>query len=319
MSWLSTRTVTTAWATRSSAWSPPGRWSGPPRPAAADRPARSKSTGCCGAVRTHHCRPRRPAHRATGCSCSPTKPCESRRSTGSARDTLAGFAERLHPGPQAIGTAAGRRHPGLPAAGLLPHARRLRGPRLDWWPWPLTPPATTGCCEATGGDAAALAEIAAAYTLIGTRPSPDLLAALRLAWHRDRLADRNTGIPARLPAAWASPWTTHPCRSPRPVHYRPGRPGAGAGRAGAGGGAATGGRRRPSSVARSITDPDRQAQAPGRPGGRGGRPGNSTGPRRSPGPSPTRLAGAGAGPLGRARTAAARWTSTAPRRRPGDH
>jgi tetratricopeptide (TPR) repeat protein len=57
---------------------------------------------------------------------------------------------------------------------------------------------------ATGGDAAALAEIAAAHALIGTSASPDLLAALRLAWHRDQLDRRNDHIPFKLPAVWAT-------------------------------------------------------------------------------------------------------------------
>jgi hypothetical protein len=52
--------------------------------------------------------------------------------------------------------------------------------------------------------AAALVEIAAAHALISTSPSPDLLAALRLAWHRDQLADRNAHIPVQLPAVWVT-------------------------------------------------------------------------------------------------------------------
>ena len=56
----------------------------------------------------------------------------------------------------------------------------------------------------TGGDAAALAEIAATHALIGAAKTPDLLAALRLTWHRDQLADRNSHIPVQLPAVWAA-------------------------------------------------------------------------------------------------------------------
>ena len=57
---------------------------------------------------------------------------------------------------------------------------------------------------ATGGDAAALAEITAAHALISTSASPDLLAALRLAWHRGQLDRRNAHIPFELPAVWAT-------------------------------------------------------------------------------------------------------------------
>ena len=58
--------------------------------------------------------------------------------------------------------------------------------------------------DATGGDAATIAEITTALTLVSASPRPNLLAALRLAWYRDQLADRNTRIPARLPAVWAA-------------------------------------------------------------------------------------------------------------------
>jgi tetratricopeptide (TPR) repeat protein len=58
--------------------------------------------------------------------------------------------------------------------------------------------------NATGGDAAAIAEIAAAFSLLNTQQSPVLLAALRLAWHRGRLTDRNTNMPTQLPATWGA-------------------------------------------------------------------------------------------------------------------
>ena len=120
--------------------------------------------------------------------------------------------------------------------------------------------------DATGGDAAALAEIAAALALVSTSRSPDLLAALRLAWHRDQLADRNTHIPAQLPAVWAAlgqpvraealarsitnracrrrPWPAWPGRRQRGGHDR-----------------ARELADRAEQVARSITDPDDQARA----------------------------------------------------------
>ena len=118
--------------------------------------------------------------------------------------TLAGFAGRLH------AWADGYRHRGWPAG---TPAYLLRGyPRmladagdLDRLAALATDPARHHrMLDATGGDAAALAEITAAVALISTSRSPDLLAALRLAWHRDQLADRNAHIPVQLPAVWVT-------------------------------------------------------------------------------------------------------------------
>ncbi len=58
--------------------------------------------------------------------------------------------------------------------------------------------------DITGGDAAALTEVTSTLDLIAAQDDPDLTAALRLARHRDYLADRNTSIPASLPAVWAT-------------------------------------------------------------------------------------------------------------------
>ncbi len=55
----------------------------------------------------------------------------------------------------------------------------------------------------TGGDTTALDQIAAAQDVICGHHDPDLRAMLRLAMARDRLIDRNTGIPVELPATWA--------------------------------------------------------------------------------------------------------------------
>jgi tetratricopeptide (TPR) repeat protein len=55
----------------------------------------------------------------------------------------------------------------------------------------------------TGGDVAGAAEVRAALDGIATDDDPDLAGALALAYHRDRLADRNVSIPASLPAVWA--------------------------------------------------------------------------------------------------------------------
>jgi tetratricopeptide (TPR) repeat protein len=57
--------------------------------------------------------------------------------------------------------------------------------------------------DITGGDAAALHEVAITLDLIAAQDDPDLTVAIRLARHRDYLADRNTNIPASLPAVWA--------------------------------------------------------------------------------------------------------------------
>jgi hypothetical protein len=57
---------------------------------------------------------------------------------------------------------------------------------------------------ASGGDGAAVDEITTAIDVIVCGKEPDLSALARLAVLRDYLADRNTMIPADLPAAWAS-------------------------------------------------------------------------------------------------------------------
>ncbi|MFE9785214.1 hypothetical protein ACFYO7_07530 [Nocardia salmonicida] len=57
--------------------------------------------------------------------------------------------------------------------------------------------------ERTGGDLAALNEIADTQQAIIDSSDPDILAATRLARNRDRLSDRNRKIPPALPAVWA--------------------------------------------------------------------------------------------------------------------
>ena len=61
----------------------------------------------------------------------------------------------------------------------------------------------------TYGDAAALAEITSAQQLLLAQPEPDLAALGRLAVYRDRLANRNQGVPRELPAVWARLGQTH--------------------------------------------------------------------------------------------------------------
>jgi hypothetical protein len=58
--------------------------------------------------------------------------------------------------------------------------------------------------DLSGGDTAALAEVRTALDLIAAQDTPDLASALRLAYHRDQLTDRNTNIPDDLPAVWAT-------------------------------------------------------------------------------------------------------------------
>ncbi|MET3422789.1 tetratricopeptide (TPR) repeat protein [Actinoplanes tereljensis] len=57
--------------------------------------------------------------------------------------------------------------------------------------------------DLSGGDTAALVEITKAQNLILAAPAPDLAALARLAFHRGRLASRNSEIPPGLPAVWA--------------------------------------------------------------------------------------------------------------------
>ncbi|MEV8443789.1 hypothetical protein AB0425_40995 [Actinosynnema sp. NPDC051121] len=57
--------------------------------------------------------------------------------------------------------------------------------------------------DLSGGDAAALGEIAAARDAVAAADEPDLLALLRLDIHREHVEERNSAIPAELPTAWA--------------------------------------------------------------------------------------------------------------------
>jgi hypothetical protein len=57
--------------------------------------------------------------------------------------------------------------------------------------------------DASGGDAAALAEIASTQDAILAAADVDLKAMICLAMHRDYLTDRNVDIPVGLPAVWA--------------------------------------------------------------------------------------------------------------------
>ncbi|MEU8228947.1 hypothetical protein AB0C12_04990 [Actinoplanes sp. NPDC048967] len=57
--------------------------------------------------------------------------------------------------------------------------------------------------DVTGGDVAALVEITTAQDAILAAPEPDLSAMARLSVYRQRLVERNTGIPTNLPSVWA--------------------------------------------------------------------------------------------------------------------
>ena len=119
--------------------------------------------------------------------------------------------------------------------------------------------------DITGGDAAALNEVTITLDLVAAQDDPDLTAALRLARHRDYLADRNANIPTQSARRVGHPRPAHPRRSPRPLHHRPGPAGAGAG--GGGRGAGQAGQHEQAAAAAWADrgplhhDPDRQAQA----------------------------------------------------------
>ncbi|WP_184971663.1 NACHT domain-containing protein, partial [Nonomuraea endophytica] len=81
--------------------------------------------------------------------------------------------------------------------------------------------------DVSGGDSEALTEIMACQSTICGQAVPDLSAMLRLAYTREQLADRNANIPFDLPVVWAR----------------------------------LGNSIRAEALARSITDPDSQAQA----------------------------------------------------------
>jgi hypothetical protein len=117
-------------------------------------------------------------------------------------ETLARFAERIHiwaDGYRRRGWAQG-----TPAYLLRGYARALSVPaELPRLVALVTDPARHDRMLAVlGGDAAALTDITTAFTLLTAQPEPDLAAALRLAWQRDRLADRNRFMPVALPSLW---------------------------------------------------------------------------------------------------------------------
>ena len=114
--------------------------------------------------------------------------------------------------------------------------------------------------DITGGDAAALNEVTITLDLIAAQDDPDLTAALSLARHRDYLTDRNTNIPASLPAVWATLGQHIRAEALAASITDPDRQ-AQALAAVAGALAEAGQHEQAATVARSITDPDWQAQA----------------------------------------------------------
>lgn len=57
--------------------------------------------------------------------------------------------------------------------------------------------------QRSGGDSAALEEIAVAQESVLRQDPPDLILMSRLAWHRDNLIQRNLKLPLKLPKLWA--------------------------------------------------------------------------------------------------------------------
>ncbi len=113
--------------------------------------------------------------------------------------------------------------------------------------------------DITGGDAAALSEVTITLDLIAAQDDPDLTAALGLARHRNYLTDRNTRIPANLPALWATLGQHIRAQALAASITNPyWRAQALAGVAGAL--AEAGQHEQAEAVARSITDPGGQAQ-----------------------------------------------------------
>jgi hypothetical protein len=121
--------------------------------------------------------------------------------------------------------------------------------------------------DLTGGDSAALDETRDALNRIADQDTPDLIAAVTLAYHRDQLTDRNTNIPTQLPAVWVTLGQTPRALALTGAITNPERQ-ANALSAVAGALAHTGqhqhaerAARQAEQVARSITDSDLQAKA----------------------------------------------------------
>ncbi|GAA1286476.1 hypothetical protein [Saccharothrix xinjiangensis] len=110
--------------------------------------------------------------------------------------------------------------------------------------------------DLSGGDVEALGEIGATQDALLAAERPDLPSLARLAVHRDRLVERGSTIPERLPALWASLGNvaraealTDPVRGPvAAVHV-------------AGALAAAGHLDRAEELAAAITDPDHRTEA----------------------------------------------------------
>ncbi|MBE8520689.1 hypothetical protein ILP97_24920 [Amycolatopsis sp. H6(2020)] len=115
---------------------------------------------------------------------------------------LDGYRQRLH--RWADRYCARRWPPGTPQYLLRGYARMLIEtgdlPRLV--DLAVDPARQDRMLELSGGDAAALAEITAAQDLVLAQPTTDLYAMARLSIRRNSLGDRNTRIPAELPAVW---------------------------------------------------------------------------------------------------------------------
>ena len=242
---------------RSSAWSPPAAaaWSHRDLQQLTGRPAFEIDRLLGGVFGRIIAGRTAPHARRQGCSCSPTRPSREQAIERLGPDILDGFAGRLH--AWADGYRQRRWPADTPEYLLRGYPRMLADAGdADRLAALATDPARHHrMLDATGGDAAALAEITAAHALISTSASPDLLAALRLAWHRGPARRPQHPHPRPAPSSLGNPRAARTRRSPRPVHHRPGRAGTGPGQRGRGGSRRAAITTAPSRIARSITDP----------------------------------------------------------------
>ncbi|WP_144120912.1 caspase family protein [Catellatospora sichuanensis] len=114
--------------------------------------------------------------------------------------------------------------------------------------------------DLSGGDTAALTEITTIQTLLLAQPEPDLEVMALLSIRRKNLTDRNTNIPAGLPAVWAH--LGQPARAEALARsISDPRQRAQALTAATRAAAASGDPDRAEQIARSVTDPYLRAQA----------------------------------------------------------
>src|SRR5262249_20928580 len=173
---------------------------------------------------------------------------------------LEGYHDKLH--AWADGYRGRGWPPGTPEYLLRGYYRLLTG--LGDLPHMITcagdPTRHDRMLDMTGGDAAALAEVRTALDVIAAQDMPDLASALRLAYHRDQLTERNTNIPVSLPAIWATLGQVTRAEALATSFTDPGRQAQALVRV-AGALAQAGEQQQAEALARSITDPGLQAHA----------------------------------------------------------